>query len=148
MRFYISYLVHVLKIEVCHAYLLPLEYKGCASKREKQGCKGLRALGVETLVVAEAGNTARLVVVFEVKSVPVQGVLPLCECFEKAVGRKGTEEPLYKEAVGLHVLERENRVELGPLGGDEVVCHFGRYKDRFAHGIAIVRRENLAVKTV
>ena len=136
--FDIAHLLHIWKIKIGHADLLPLIQKGCSPQGKHQCCQRLGAFIVVLGIVAVAGDRAGLIVIFEVDGVPRKLLLPLGNAGKEAIRLKFAKKPFYFVAVGLHVLEGEHRGKLTAGGVYQIVRHLRRDKDRLAHRKGIV----------
>ena len=114
--FDIAHLLHIWKIKIGHADLLPLIQKGRSPQGKHQCYQRLSAFIVVLGIVAVAGDRAGLIVIFEVDGVPRQSLLPLGQAGKESIRTKTAQKPFDFIAVGFHVLKGKYRGKF-PTGG-------------------------------
>ena len=114
--FDIAHLLHIWKIKIGHADLLPLIQKGRSPQGKHQCCQRLGAFIVVLGIVAVAGDRAGLIVIFEVDGIPRQSLLPLGQADKESIRTKTAQKPFDFIAVGFHVLKGKYRGKF-PTGG-------------------------------
>ena len=114
--FDIAHLLHIWKIKIGHADLLPLIQKGRSPQGKHQCCQRLGAFIVVLGIVAVAGDRAGLIVIFEVDGIPRQSLLPLGQAGKESIRTKTAQKPFDFITVGFHVLKGKYRGKF-PTGG-------------------------------
>ena len=136
----------VVQRHVAHTQLLALEHEGRALLEHIAGCQSLGAL-LPVSFAAVAGDHPGMVVVLKIQSVPcpaVQGLLPASEGSLELSQAEGQGQVFLEEAVGLHVLEAEDHVEVGMRPRDERQGFFRAYHRSLPHGEAVVVIQNVS----
>ena len=137
----------IVEIQGRHAYLLPLIYEVRARKERVSHCKRLSALDAEVLV-AVAGDDARVIVIFEIVGVPgsvIEFRLPLVESLFEFDEIERRVHPLDEYAIRAHVLEGNHHIQLFLVFVDVSERGLDVHKRRFANLKRVVIFDDLSV---